>query len=128
MTSRLFACAILLLILCLTACENSQGTVTEKADNKTYALEFSGWTAERTYRWDLQQGDTLQVKIDPRGGDIRLDIRDENGTEAYTGNGMNARSFTVGIPETGTYRVTVSAQNAEGSVRIEKASSTDAVQ
>ena len=127
MTSRLFACAILLLAFCLTACESSQGTMTEKADDKTCALEFTGLTAERTYHWALQQGDTLQVKIGHRSGDIRLDIRGENGTEAYTGNGMTSCFFAVGISETDTYRITVSTQNAEGSVQIEKTPSTDTV-
>lgn len=128
MTSRLFACAILLLAFCLTACESSQGTMTEKADDKTCALEFAGLTAERTYHWTLQQGDTLQVRLDRRSGNIRLDIRGENGTEAYTGNGMTSCFFAVGISETDTYLVTVSTQNAEGAVRIERIPSADTVE
>lgn len=120
MTSRLLACAVLLLAFYLTACESTQGTMTEKADDKTYALEFSGLTAERTYAWALNQGDTLQVEIDRRGGDIRLDIRKEDGQEAYAGNRLSSCFFTVGVPQTGTYCVTVLVQNAEGAVRIER--------
>ena len=125
MTSRLLACAVLLLALCLTACESPRGTLKEKADDTTYAIEFAGLTAERTYMWSLSQGDTLHVEINHRSGDIRLDIQSETGTEAYTGNRLTSGFFTVGIPETGAYRVTVSTQNAEGAVLINRIPEAD---
>jgi len=125
MTSRLLACAVLLLAFCLTACESMGGTMTEKNDDTVYSLEFASLTAERTHDFALERGDALWVEIAHRSGDIRLSIRGENGEEAYTGNRLSACSFSVSVPQAGSYRVTVVTEKAEGSIRIERISKAE---
>jgi hypothetical protein len=110
----------LLLALCLAACGGAPEAVTEEGDETGYSIEFSALNTEKVHEFSLAEGDRLRVEVTHKGGRIRLTIRREEGDEIYTGNGLISRSFTVGIPESGRYTVTVAGEKADGRVKIEK--------
>ena len=41
-----------------------------------------------------------------------------SGSPRYAGNGTEAADFTVNIPESGIYTVSVTARNAAGAIRL----------
>lgn len=104
--------------LCLCACEWTVGTVRETLDNTGYTVTFDGWSGQATRTLALERNATLQVEIVREEGDIRLDISDTAGREAYSGNGLETGIFTVTVDGSGACSITISGQKAGGSIRI----------
>ncbi len=104
--------------LSFLAVMGSKGTISEVYDKTRYTAEFSDWSAAAGRTLTLKQGNVLQVEIARAGGNIGLDIRGENGTEAYAGNRLSTGMFTVTAREAGEYVVEIKGVNATGSVAI----------
>lgn len=52
-------------------------------------------------------------------GKTPVDIQAPDGNVLYSGNGQNAKDFTVNIAESGSYTMTVKAQSATGFIHIQ---------
>ena len=75
-------------------------------------------TGADSHTLELQAGDALQIRFSPEKGSLKLTITAPDGAEVYTGNGTEAADFTVNIPESGIYTVSVEARNAAGTLRL----------
>ncbi len=84
----------------------------------SYSLEIEHMTGADSHTLELQAGDALQIRFSPEKGSLKLTITAPDGTEVYTGNGTEAADFTVNIPESGIYTVSVEARNAAGTLRL----------
>ena len=67
----------------------------------------------------LNAGDVLSIHFETEKGALHLDIQAPDGNVLYSGNGQNAKDFTVNIAESGSYTVTVKAQSATGFIHIQ---------
>lgn len=61
----------------------------------------------------------LQVDFDIESGSIRLEISAPDGASLFAGNGTQAPHFTLNIPESGAYSLTVEALRAWGQLDIQ---------
>ncbi|KPU42866.1 hypothetical protein OXPF_36340 [Oxobacter pfennigii] len=109
---------LFVLALHLTVCGKVQGVITEEGDENAYSIEFSKLNTEKTHELLPGKNYKLQVEITHKGGNIKLAIEGEKGYRAYTGNNLTSCIFTVGVPESGKYTVTVGGENAGGKVRV----------
>lgn len=66
-------------------------------------------------------GTALRIEFETWEGSLRMTLTAPDGTVLYTGSGKDATAFTVGIPESGAYTVTVEARHAKGTIRISAA-------
>lgn len=127
MKRRIAFMVVILSAMCLTACGGVQGAVSEQGDEKAYSIDFTALNTAKAHELLLEKNDTLQVEITHNRGNIKLAIQGKDGHEAYAGNRLLSSVFTVGIPESGKYTVTVAGENSDGSVRIFVISENQAV-
>ncbi len=119
MTKRLVTLmAVLLAALGLCACATG-AQHTEQASDTAYSVAFTAWSGERNHELTLNEGDLLQVEITHAGGDIRLSIHAMDGSAVYRGKGLTSCAFTVEVPASGRYVVTVLGKDASGQVEVE---------
>ena len=73
---------------------------------------------EHAETYQLAEGSSIQVDIVRTAGRLDVSIGQEGQKAIYTGNNAESASFTVLVPETGTYVLNVSGRQAEGSVKF----------
>ena len=93
------------------------GSVTKEPN--AYRLDAQYMNGIDAHTMALNAGDVLAVHIETEKGALHLDIQAPDGGALYSGNGQNAKDFTVNIAESGSYTVTVKARSATGSIRIQ---------
>ena len=93
------------------------GSVTKEPN--AYRLDAQYMNGTDGHTMTLNAGDVLAVHIETEKGALHLDIQAPDGGVLYSGNGQNAKDFTVNIAESGSYTVTVKARSATGSIRIQ---------
>lgn len=93
-----------------------RGTCVKNPDS--YTLDIDHMNGEDSHTLELQAGDALQVHFSLEKGSLKLTITAPDGTEVYAGNGTEAADFTVNIPESGIYTVSVTARNVAGGIRL----------
>lgn len=66
----------------------------------------------------LKKGDMLAVTFETTGGQLTMEITAPDGSVIYQGNGTEATEFTLGIPEDGTYTISVRGKQAKGTLHV----------
>lgn len=89
----------------------------------SYTLEIERMNGDDTHTMRLEAGDALQVQFEIQKGSLHLEIQSPDGSVLYEGNGTEATAFTVGIPESGVYTISVEARQAKGFLHIRLADS-----
>lgn len=84
-----------------------------------YLLDIEHMSGADRHELQLRSGDVLRVRFETRKGALHMQIEAPDGTELYAGNGESATEFTVNVPESGTYAVTVEARQAQGTIHIQ---------
>ena len=93
------------------------GSVTKEPD--AYRLDAQYMNGTDGHTMMLNAGDVLSIHFETEKGALHLDIQAPDGNVLYSGNGQNAKDFTVNIAESGSYTVTVKAQSATGFIHIQ---------
>ena len=93
------------------------GSTIKNVDSYLLDAQYMNGTDGHTMM--LNAGDVLSIHFETEKGALHLDIQAPDGNVLYSGNGQNARDFTVNIAESGSYTVTVKAQAATGFIRIQ---------
>lgn len=65
---------------------------------------------------NLEKGTSIDVKIEDKSGRVDIRVTDSKDKEIYRGDDASSGSFSLEIPETGTYKFTVTGKKAKGSV------------
>lgn len=99
--------------------ESFTGSRTAAPDS--YALDIARMNGADRHTLTLDAGTALRIEFETQEGSLRMTLTAPDGTVLYTGSGKNATAFTVGIPESGAYTVTVEARHAKGTIRISAA-------
>ena len=84
-----------------------------------YLLDIEHMSGADRHELQLRSGDVLRVRFETRKGALHMQIEASDGTALYVGNGESATEFTVNVPESGTYAVTVEVRQAEGIIQIQ---------
>lgn len=122
---RFYSILIFLLALTmLTACGAPKGSILVKENFKgtEFEIDFSEWSNHYTCKMSLNQDDAIQVEIICESGHISLDIRNNNGVKAYSGNNLKEAKFVVRMPSNGEYLLAMEGDYASGTVVIKKLS------
>ena len=99
----------------VSGCESSSGS---------YCLEVDRATGTYRHPLELSAGELLAINFETARGSLHLEIKAPDGTLLYSGNGEETTRFTVNIPETGTYSVSVEVRQAKGILHIHKTEKT----
>lgn len=104
-----------LFLLCL----NQPGFTGSRVKNPdAYLLDIRRMNGTDQHSLTLQQGDCLQIHFKTEKGTLTMEITGPDGREVYSGNGQETADFTVTVPESGLYTITVSARQAKGSISV----------
>ena len=93
------------------------GSAIKNAD--FYLLDAQHMNGTDRHIMALNAGDVLAIRFETEKGTLHLEIQAPDGNVLYSGNGQNAKDFTVNIAESGSYTVTVKAQSTTGSIHIQ---------
>lgn len=105
-----------LFLLCL----NQPGFTGSRVKNPdAYLLDIRRMNGTDQHSLTLQQGDCLQIHFKTEKGTLTMEITGPDGREVYSGNGQETADFTVTVPESGLYTITVSARQAQGSISVQ---------
>ena len=112
--------AIFIGLLLCPACAAPKGgiVILENPQGNACRMDFKDWSAKNKCELTLKRDEVLQVEILCESGAIALMIRGKNGSEPYTGNGLASGMFTVTVPEADDYLISISGDQATGSLAV----------
>ena len=79
-------------------------------------LEYSILDRQETADLSLEEGEQIQVSITHTSGDVDVTVGCVGGEPIYKGSGQTNADFVLTIPETGTYRISITGHRAKGAV------------
>jgi hypothetical protein len=120
----IFPTLVIAIIFTLTACTITKGSILIRENMKGTGceIEFKEWSAQNKCNLSLNKNDTLQIEVVCESGEIGLAIRGKNGSEAYTGSGLDIGIFTVTVSEMDEYVIQISGKSANGKVVLKNLS------
>ena len=77
-------------------------------------LEYSILDRQETADLSLEEGEQIQVIITHTIGDADVTVGRVGGELIYKGSGQTNADFFLTIPETGTYRISITGHRAKG--------------
>ena len=90
----------------------------------SYSLTLERTSGTYLHTLQLDAGEPLQIHFETTDGTIHMELTAPDGTVLYSGDGREVNDFTVTVPESGAYPVTVKAHRASGCVHIRQKEST----
>lgn len=113
--------AVLVTFFAIYAAGSRDGFTGNRVRNPdAYILDIEYMNGSDSHTLDLKAGDALAVHFETEKGSLKTEIRTPRGDILYAGDGKTAADFTLNIPESGTYTVTVRARHARGKINIRK--------
>ena len=104
----------------LLSCCNQEGFKGSRVKNPdAYLLDIERMNGTDLHTLELHEGDVLQIRFETEKGSLYMEIKAQNGTAIYQGNGKETTDFTVNIEESGVYTVVVDAHHAKGTIHIQ---------
>ena len=101
-------------------CSQKEFTGSRAANSDSYMLDIERMNGTESHTLDLSAGDNLQIQFETEKGSMYMEIKAQNGTVMYAGNGKGAEDFTLNISESGVYTVMVEARRAKGTIHIQR--------
>jgi hypothetical protein len=83
-------------------------------------IEYKVLNKTDSAEMQLSRGDVVDVEIVSNSGKVDVQVMHSDGTEIYRGNDAKTGSFKLNITNAGFYTISVSGDNANGSVRFIK--------
>ncbi len=110
-------CMLAAMFFLLTGC--GTGSVfdgSRVSDASGFRMEYSILNREESVDLNLTEGDRLRVFLSHTAGTVDVTVGRDGNAPIYRGNGQQNADFVLEIPETGTYRISVSGHQAKGNV------------
>ena len=113
---KFYLLAIICVLLLAAGCQVQDFAGSRTATETQFLLEYSILNRTEAHEMELQKGTMLRVEIEAISGRTDIILSDENGEEIYRGNDASSGNFSIEIPETNTYRFSVTGSKAKGGV------------
>lgn len=114
---------VALAVLALTAGwllrQPKQSRFTRQVGADSFFMTFYPLNGSESEEFELKAGDFVDVRVVRNEGRIGVEIGRAGEAPAYVGSDVPDGAFSVGIPEDGAYRFTISGADADGSVLLE---------
>ncbi len=108
------------LMLSLCACSPAKFNGSRTGNDTQLVMTYTVFNTTDSQLLTLEEGDWLQVDIVRESGKLSLEIQKDGSEAVYKSAELPTSSFQVGIPESGTYKVTVTGENAKGNLSVVK--------
>lgn len=117
-TKRLVVLLATAMLIFCTACTSGSIIISENPNGKEVSIKFTVWSGKEQCRLTLDKNEEIQVEITRESGEIRLSIKDKDGTEIYSGNNPEINFFTLTVPDAGEYLIEITGKSANGEVLL----------
>lgn len=106
----------LILVLSLTACKSDfDGSRT--GNESAFVMDYKVLNKMDSQDLTVEKGDTIHAKLIVEGGSLSVQIQKDDKAPVYEGEDVSVSDeFDIHIEESGTYTVSVTGENAKGSV------------
>lgn len=90
------------------------GSIT--GNDEQFIIDYSIMNCTKTGDMKLEKGTNIKAVIANKSGHLDILITDSNGKKVYKGDDVTSGKFSIEIPETDTYKFSVTGKNAKGNV------------
>ena len=113
--SKIMLLSISILII-LIGCGKQTFDGSSTGNDEQFILDYSMMNCTKTNDMKLEKGANINVVIENKSGRLDILITDSDGEKVYKGDDVTSNEFSVGVPKTDTYKVSVTGKNAKGNV------------
>lgn len=107
-------------ILLLTACGRKEDVITNLSYVTTaYDLQYDYFNSEKTYQFNMEEGDILSMRIDCDEGSLDVKVVNIDNEELYHEELLVSMSVDVPIEEAGRYIVVMTGKETTGGIHME---------
>ena len=85
-------------------------------DDNHFDIDFEMLNTTYSHELDMKAGESIDVSITRKSGNISITIAKEKDDPIYRGSDLETADFNVGIKEDGKYTLSVTGDNAKGHV------------
>lgn len=110
--------SVLLSALLLAGCTGATFNGSRTGNNSQLVMEYSVFNTTDSQALKLEQGDRLAVVIVHEHGTLSLSVAKEGEEPLYQNLDAKTCTFDLAIPESGTYWVTATGEQAKGSLSV----------
>ena len=116
-TKSAIAAILLAMCLLLPGCGGKSTFDGSRTSDETgFRMEYSILDKEESAEMKLTEGDQIQVHISHTAGNVDVTVG-ENGEEPiYKGTGQENADFSLTVPKTGCYLISVTGHRAKGEI------------
>lgn len=111
---------ILLGLTILTGCQSARFNGNRTGNENQFIMEYRIFNGSDSQILELEKNDILDIEIVNESGNISVLIEKEDQEVIYSEDKVKNKSFQITIHEDGQYKVTVTGENAKGSVYFVK--------
>ena len=90
------------------------------ADKSQFHMEYAILNREQAADLPLKEGDALHVVFAHESGNVDVKVGLNGREPIYTGNGQADADFTLIVPESGDYHISVTGHQAKGRVSFDR--------
>lgn len=110
---------VIILVLsfcCLTSCQ--KGSLNFSADDGIMEYKIENFSGEDERTFDCEEDIELEVRIEKLSGKIDIKIIGENGEKVYASNNAESGTFSLIIPKSSLYTITLDCKNTTANITI----------
>ncbi len=96
-------------------------------DDDRFDIDFEVLNRSYSHEFDMKAGESIDVSITRKSGNISIEIKKEDADPIYRGNDLDTANFNVKVKEDGIYKVTVKGEKAKGHVVFERHEDPNAI-
>jgi hypothetical protein len=110
--------SVILSALLLAGCASATFNGSRTGNDSQLVMEYTVFNTTDSQTLKLEQGDRLAVTIVDEQGTLSLSIAMEGEDPLYEDLDAQSRTFELVIPKSGNYQVTVTGEQAKGSLSV----------
>lgn len=113
---------VLLIMLMLSACSKTTPKFngSRTGNDSQLIMDYEVLNMTESQILELEKGDTVDFVIVSKRGKVDIILQKDGENPVYQGVDVPTSTFSVNISESGSYKVTVTGNNAKGNVSIIK--------
>jgi hypothetical protein len=103
-------------LLINTGCGKQVFDGSSTGNDEQFIMDYSILNCTKTHDMKLEKGTNINVVIENKSGQLDILISDSNGEKIYKGDNAASGKFSIEIPNTDTYKFSVTGKNAKGNI------------
>lgn len=120
MKKGILALVLVFSMLVFGACSTTEFDGSRTGNASRLVMEYRVFNTTDSQVLELQEGDYVDFVVTGESGKLNIRLQKDGDEPIYKGADVPTSSFAVVISETGSYKVSVTGENARGSVSIVK--------